>query len=280
VSVFVPATLQHPGQNLVQLRFQETQELRFDDEEQALPVSAQVFLLRFETLGADGLPLAAPLEPPIARLGSMDADAASESDATSRLEQPAGTCVSVATNLPDADRVALRIDLDLLESPVEWSLVTETGERHELIALDPATDAPGSMNLDLGAWSGQTVRLESRVTGAGSGEVHQRGLVLLAPEADVQEIATALPGELEVLVAGETPTLAWTVGQDRLVVDLARRRVSLHDALTDEANAVDLSASRQATTALLLQQLSRHLLESEGPQVDWAAPLRAWQRRQ
>jgi hypothetical protein len=75
--------------------------------------------------------------------------------------------------------------------------------------------------------------------------------------------------------------VAWTLGGDRLVIDVARRLATLHAVADDPQEAVDVSGERQASTALMLQQLARHLLESEGEQqIAWAERIRALQRRQ
>ena len=275
----LPAGLQRIGRNRLRAVFAETLEQTVDGVARPLPMAARAYFVRLEPVdpGEGGPGVGAQ---PIARLASSTDGDVTEESVTTRLEQPAGTCVLVATRLPPTARVALRIELERLDIPVIWSVLTELGERDLLIELTPGLDGLGPLTHDLTPWSGQIVRLESRVSSAAEGEVHQKGLVILAPEDEVQALVPAPVGELDVRQVDGRSVVAWTLGGDRLVVDVSRRLVTLHAIADDPGETVDLSREREASTALMLQQLARHLLESEGEHSNWAERIRALRRRQ
>jgi hypothetical protein len=298
VRVAVPADMQVPGRNRIQLDFARIQDQRVEGETAPLPIGARLRIVRFLLPEEEIALTKGKAEPETVRRAGLRTSEEGERRLSELILQ-GGTCVSVAARLPETERVALHLNLTRLDLPLELWATPDGEPTHLLVRVEVGSSGPGTVAADLSPWAGGYVRLNLRVTD-GPGSVQLQGLALLVPGGpdDVVEDGTGdgtvdgavdgtgareedrpFMGHMEVLRNGPLPLLSWTEGGLCLVVDVASRRRRLFDLEADAERTRDVSFTRPAATAWLYQELCRSVNGVEAT-ADWAIALRMQLLRQ
>lgn len=161
VVVDVPAELQKRGPNQVELIFSEVHVRELLIWPTPLPLAAIVPMVTFLAEGESSGPT-----PPPPRRGLV-----SEGDVSrAELLIPADTCMRLAQQLPDEERLVLLLGVSRLDAPLLVTLQDDAGRRHQLRALEPRPGEARQLHLDLTPWAGEVVALEFWARGK-SGQV-------------------------------------------------------------------------------------------------------------
>lgn len=171
----IPAEWQRRGRNRLVLRFDTTEVRQLSDQPAPLAFSGILSSVRFLAEGDDGSAR------PVPRAGVYLEDG--PGGTRRRVVIPAASTTRAATELPEGERVLLRLQLDRVDVPLEITLLTDDRFRHPLGVFGPDTSVPVEVELDVSPWAGRAAVVEAWAQGeAGDGEVHLSQVHVLLPE--------------------------------------------------------------------------------------------------
>lgn len=186
IIVDVPAGLQVRGRNRVTFAFDVTESRQLVGEPVALPIAGVVTNIRFAPPGLLGEPLPAP---PVAGLITETG----VDGPRSVLVVPPATSARVALELPGTERVVLRFRLTRLGTPLEVSLLDDSGVRTRLRTFPPSDSVPREVQFDLSPWAGQPVVLDFWAREGEGPAASVRDIIILVPSNERPVPAAAAP---------------------------------------------------------------------------------------
>jgi arylsulfatase A-like enzyme len=147
----VPGAIQKRGRNVVELSFENVQPRRLIGQLVELPLSGVVTNVRFVLPGRLEEEPEAP--PPAGLVTLADGE-------RQELLVPPGTSIRAPVRLPQAERVALRLDLATIGVPTELSVLLDGNVRERLRTFQPTEATPQVAWFDLTPWAGEPAIIE------------------------------------------------------------------------------------------------------------------------